>query len=102
MLLRCLLSLALVGASLVTGCGRHARRAHTPRSPGWGASASPGGNQPPGWVRVQPPTTGMTLSFPSRPSLDVQEGREEDGAGFRTISSRANTPYGTFGVIVSE
>lgn len=46
--------------------------------------------------------TGVTCRFPAQPRFEQHVGREDDGAFYRTRSARAQVPYGTFGVTVTE
>jgi hypothetical protein len=62
----------------------------------------PGETAPDGWAEVSPPGTGLACHMPGLARYDQRVGRESDGAFYRTVSARAEVPYGSFGVIVTE
>lgn len=87
----------VMASSVTTSCARPRRAEYQP-----GTGPHVAGQQGWAWPEVSPPGMGISCRMPAAPRHEQRTGREDDGAFYRTTTARAEVPYGSFGIIVTE
>lgn len=99
---RWLLCFAMLVVMAGPGCARRSRAAFQPNGAPPNGGPQVAGQQGWAWPEITPPGLGVAFRMPAQPRYEQRFGREEDGAFYRSISARAEVPYGAFGMIVTE